>query len=192
MTNEEIKTKLKTILNEKRYIHSLGVADTAKKLAHLYGEDENLAYTCGLLHDCAKNLSPVELIQLCQRFKIEITDEDLAAPNVLHSFVGAYIAQTEYGIDNEKIFSGIYNHTMGKENMPLFDKIIFVADMIEPSRGDGEYLTKIRRAAEYDINLAARFTYDYTIEYLLKKEQVLNTRSVMGRNFLITQEKANE
>ena len=131
---DNYKNKLKSTLSEKRYKHSLGVCDEAVKLAEKYGADTEKAYTAGILHDCAKGYDTDEQIELCQKYGVVLDDITLACKPVIHAPLGAKIAKTEYGVNDKDVLDAIMCHTVAKENMSLLDKIIYIADMIEPMR----------------------------------------------------------
>lgn len=139
-----IKTWLAKNLSDKRYSHSLGSADCAKKLAKMYNLDEDKAYLAGLVHDCAKNFSDEELIKIIRNdVKTGFDESELKNPKTFHAIAGAYIAKKEFEIDDIEILSAIRNHTIGQVNMSLFDKIIFLADKIEANQRDKEYSDEI-------------------------------------------------
>ena len=134
MNVEEINANLKQVLKESRYNHSVGVAQTAQKLAMQYGANPDKAYLAGLVHDCAKCFSAQELMKKIKLYDIELSSDTLKAEPLLHSFVGAFEAKHTYGIDDEEIFDAIYYHTIGKADMPLLTAIVYLADAIEPLR----------------------------------------------------------
>lgn len=131
---EKYKALLKTKLKETRYIHSLGVMQTAYDLAITYGEDAEKAKLAGLLHDITKYFTKEEHLKILSENGIEITEEILNSPNIWHSYTSAFYVRNELGISDEEIFKGIYYHTTGKSDMTLFEKIIYVADLVEPNR----------------------------------------------------------
>lgn len=130
----EIIDRLKKTLPEKRYIHSLGVAEEAKRLAALYGADAEKAYTAGLLHDCAKGYTIERQIELCGELDVNLDAETLQCPAVIHGFLGRAIAKTEYGISDKEILDAIEYHTVGRAGMSVLEKIIYIADMTEVNR----------------------------------------------------------
>lgn len=143
-TIDYITSWLKENLTEKRYTHSLGCAQSAKKLAKLFNQDENKAYLAGLVHDCAKNFPDEKLIHIVRNeVKTGFLETELKNPKTYHAIAGAYIIQKEFEIDDEEIISGVRNHTIGKIGMSTFDKIIFLADKIEPNSRDEKYTKKL-------------------------------------------------
>lgn len=121
---EKIKDDLKNTLSEKRFNHCLLVALEAKKLAHKYNYNEDIAYATGLVHDCAKELSDDEVIFYKEKYNIENNN-----PKTIHADIGAIIAKEKYNFTDE-MCQAIKKHTKGGENMTLLDKIILIADKI--------------------------------------------------------------
>ena len=143
ISEAEIISWLKNNLNEERFLHSQGTAEFAKKLAAKYNLSEDKAYIAGLLHDCAKCFSKDKLISIIDK-NLKILDSEKTNPKTLHAPVSSYIAKTEFGIEDEDILSAIRWHTLGKINMTMFEKIIFLADKIETNTRIEPYCQKIR------------------------------------------------
>ncbi len=139
-----IQEDLKSSLTQKRYTHTEGVIETAVKLAKHYGEDQDKAYLAALLHDSAKPIST-----------------DLG-----HAKKGAELAREQYGIDDSYIINAISYHTTGRPNMTLLDKIIFVADYIEPNRQVAPNLDVLRQLAFEDLDECLRRILKATLAYL--------------------------
>lgn len=133
-TKNEIKEILSKKLSKNRYEHTLGVCETAIALAKRFGEDEDKAYLAALLHDCAKYMSAKEHIEYANNFGIKLSEEELLCLPVIHAPIGAEIARIEYGVEDEDVLGAIRYHTVAKEDMSVLQKIIYTADMIEPSR----------------------------------------------------------
>ncbi len=157
---KKIKKYLKKHLTKDRYHHTLGVAYTAAALAMKYNTDTsnaNLAqraYLAGLLHDCAKCMSDEKKLQMCDKNHISYSSMEAEHPYLLHGKVGAHIARAKFKIRDEDILQAITWHTTGRPNMSLLEKIIFIADYIEPSRKPVKELDLIRRLAFEDIDLS--------------------------------------
>ena len=152
MDRVDMIRKLKPKLNEKRYVHSVGVEYTAATLAFVYGADIQKARIAGLLHDCAKCIPTEEKLKKAKKYGLPINKSEKANPDLLHGKLGAYIAKEKFGIKDPDILSAITYHTTGHPGMSLLDKIIFVADYIEPNRKMIRDLTEIRREAYEDID----------------------------------------
>ncbi len=124
--------KLKTMLKPERYIHSLGVRDTAKALAEKYGADSYKAEIAGLLHDNAKNMdNPLER---CRDLEVELDEFEMENPALIHAKLGAETVKCEFLVNDKEIVNAIRFHTVGYPGMSLLEKIIFVADLVEPNR----------------------------------------------------------
>lgn len=152
----------------KRFEHTLGVEYTAAALAMRCGAPLQEARIAGLLHDCAKCISDEKKLDICLRHNIPITKVERRNPFLLHSKAGAWLAKEKYGVEDEDILNAIRYHTTGRENMSLLEKIIFVADYIEPGRkqGDAGALQSIRQLAFQDLDAALLKILDNTLGYL--------------------------
>lgn len=185
MTVDEMKTKLSSMLIEKRYNHSLGVMECAVEMAKHHGADVEKARIAGLLHDCAKNYSRQEMFELCEKYNLELDDVTMKQTGLIHGFLGAEIAKDVFGIDDEEIYDAIFYHTVGKPDMPLLTKIIYIADSIEPMRHyEG---VEILRALAFDnIDKALVYQIDMTIKSVLKKGTLLHTNTIDTRNYYLS------
>ena len=128
---EEIKNNLKENLTEYRYIHSLNVAETSKCLAKIHGINEEKAYLTGLVHDIAKEFSDEENEYYITKYNLPRFEEEYQ--RIVHSFVGAVYLKEKYNMDDE-ICKAVMSHTIANDNMTTLDKILFVADKIEPGK----------------------------------------------------------
>lgn len=163
---KKTKKELKKQLDKNRYQHTLGVMYTAACLAMRYGGDMQQAMLAGLLHDCAKCIPADKQVHLCEKNHIPIRDVERKNPHLLHAKLGAFFAKTEYGVKDKTVLHAIEVHTTGAPNMGLLDKILFVADYIEPHRDRAPDLAEVRTLAFCDMNEAVlRILYD-TIHYL--------------------------
>lgn len=151
-TIEVIKKDLKKNLSEYRYEHSLRVAEEARKLACIYHIDPNIAYLVGLVHDVAKEFSEEENKIILQLNGVDLSNVDLSNPRISHADIGAIVARERYGF-TEEMCHAIRCHTLGDLNMNLLDKILFVADKIEPLK-DYSGIQEEREIAYQDIDKA--------------------------------------
>lgn len=165
-TFPKYQKKLKKELDADRYAHTIGVAYTAAALAMRYEANVQQAQVAGLLHDCAKCIPNNKKVALCHKYNIKITETELNNPFLLHAKLGAFLAMHKYGITDKEITSAILNHTTGKPNMSLLDKIIFVADYIEPQRKKQPNLNKIRKLAFIDLDQALLQILEDTLGFL--------------------------
>ena len=167
-----IKADLKEKLPKKRYEHTLGVAYTAAALAMCYGEDILKAELAGILHDVAKAKKSSELKDDMKGYIDPYTDGDYVAliadkaPQILHAIYAPYSAKKDYRIEDKDILSAIRWHTTGKKDMTMLEKIVFVADYIEPNRKKLPDLDRIRTLSFHDISEAVKVIAKSTIEYL--------------------------
>ncbi len=179
-----MKDKLEKALSKKRYEHSIGVCDEAVKLAKKYGADVEKAYTAGLLHDCAKGFDTDTQIKLCREYGIMLDDITLSCTAVIHAPLGAVVANREYGIDDDEILEAIRNHTTGKEGMSLLDKIIYIADMIEPLR-DYSGVDVLRKAAYEDIDKACIMGLKHSIVFNANKNKIIPPDTIFAWNDMV-------
>ncbi len=185
---QKIQKKLAAKLSRKRYEHSLRVSETAATLAERFGVDINQARLAGLLHDNARDLPNNILLQMAQAFGIVLNDVERFEPVLLHAPLGAKIAQAEYGVGDTTILHAISLHTTGGPYMTLLDKIIYVADAIEPGRSYPG-VDEIRLAAQKDLDTVLLATYDHSLRYLLICQGLIHPATIEGRNALIIEKK---
>ena len=161
-----IREKLKASLKPGRYEHSLSVSFTCMALAMRYGYDLDKAELAGLLHDCAKCYDNNSIIAACRNSGMELTEGELQAPSIIHSRLGARMAEEKFGVNDPEILSAIACHTTGKPDMSLLDKILYSADYIEPRRYKIKDLPAIRRLAFEDLDQALFQIMEGTLRYL--------------------------
>ncbi|QSF46348.1 bis(5'-nucleosyl)-tetraphosphatase (symmetrical) YqeK [Paenibacillus tianjinensis] len=168
---------------DKRWQHTLGVMETSVKLAKQYGADPVQAETAAILHDVAKYW-PVE------RMKEIIEQNGLSADllqydkQLWHAEVGAFVAQQEYGITDPEILGAIRYHTSGREGMSLLEKVVCLADYIEPGR-DFPGVDEIRRLSKVSLEEALVAGFDSTISLLLQKRRIVFPLTMLARNDLV-------
>ena len=166
MENQKIQEKLKHLLKPGRYEHTIGVMHTAAALAMCWGGDVSNALTAGLLHDCGKFGSDEEQVKRCQEYGVSLTDSEIRVPALVHAKLGAYYAEKEYQITDRRILDAIRFHTTGRADMTLLEKIVFLADYIEPHRREIPGLNEIRAMAFHNIDKAVCMAAYNTIHYL--------------------------
>lgn len=184
MTEKEIKERLKAALKPKRYQHSMGVCSEAVKMAKLFGVDRDKARVAALLHDCAKCIEGKEQIKLCKKYGIELDEITLSCPAVIHAPLGAAIAKAQYEIEDEDILHAISLHTTGGKDMTDLDKIIYIADMTEPSR-DYKGVDQLRATAHKDLDEAMFEALQSTLKFNLKKGTVIHPDTIAAWNSLL-------
>lgn len=168
---EDLLAWLKSNLSEKRYIHSIGTAECAKDLAERFGQNPDKAYMAGLLHDCAKCFPNEKLMEIIEN-NLHVEKVELMNYKTLHAPVSAFIAKNDFGVEDDEILSAIRWHTLGKIDMTDFEKIIFLADKVEPKTRDKEYLDEVREYLneEDGLNKAMLKCYKETIKSLVKRD----------------------
>lgn len=161
----DITRKIKESMSALRWQHSLGVAQTAEALAAFWGADREKAWWAGILHDYAREMPEDQLVKTAQEYGLTVLDEEKAGPVVLHAPVGAFLVKEDFDIRDPEILSAIAKHTVGGESLSLLDKIIFLADMIEPGR-DWPGVEKLRTMVYQDMDGAMAEALAGTIQYL--------------------------
>lgn len=177
---QEYEQMMQEVLPPKRFAHSRGVAYTAGALAMCYGEDMYLAMVAGILHDCAKPYTDAELIAYCKRNDIHVSDVELQIPHLLHGKYGAFLAHSKYGIEDQRILDAIEFHTMGREEMSVLEKIIFIADYIEPTRTHepDPPLSEIRRQAFEDLDRCIVTIIRCVLAYLSREGWLIGEETI--------------
>lgn len=184
MNIEEIREVLAAKLKPARFQHSLGVMAAAKRLAEKYGAASDKAELAGLLHDCARIYENDELTARARQALITPDEIEAAAPLLLHAPLGAVIAAQQFGINDEEILQAIRLHTTGGIMMTVLDKIIYLADMIEPSRVYPN-VDKLRSAAEQNLDKAMLLAFNQSINYVIERGQLVHINTIQARNELI-------
>lgn len=188
MNIDNIRRTLQSRLNKNRFAHSIGVADTAVKLADKFNVDKSKAYIAGLLHDCARQFDDSDLITQAELRNIPVGEIERAIPLLLHSYIGAKMISEVYGVHDSDISQAIYRHTVGAVNMTALDKIIYIADMIEPHR-NFIAADELRALSDTDINLNSLTlaVMNQSITFVIQKNSLLHPDTIAARNFLLLQ-----
>lgn len=195
---EFIKKTVKGYQKEKRYLHTVGVSEEAKALAKIYlPESEDKLYLAGLLHDITKDFSKEEHLKMCDEFGIGISAG--IAPKLLHAKTGAAFAQKLFGRDcvDDEVYGAIYYHTTGRENMTLFEMLIYLADYIEEGRAFEDcvvlrkfFYNNIANAKSYNDKLEVLrktmiFSFNLTIKNLILEEKPIDSDTINARNYFL-------
>lgn len=182
----QLKKEISLVLSQGRFKHTLGVAETAQKLALEFGADPQKAELAGLLHDIAKEHKPLQLLEEAEKFHISINNIDKISPHLLHARVGAFIAREQFQIKDSEILNAIAQHTLGKANMTLLEKILFLADSIEPNRPP-EWAEPIREELKQKGLIPAIVkSCQITIQEVVEKGFLLHPITVETYNFYLT------
>lgn len=178
---------IKKQLSEKRYAHSMRVAETAIKLAEAHGADTEKAKIAGILHDYCKEYPVKEQIRIAVDAGLLSSKEDLLMPQVLHGPVAAQLLRGEGVIDDEEILQAIRFHTTGHPEMGTLAKIIFISDYIEPGRKT-PHLEGLFELAEKDLDACVVEIIDRTTVYLLDGQKLIHETMIECRNRLLSKE----
>ena len=184
MELQEIRKKLKKTLEKGRYEHTKGVMYTAGCLAMAHGYSIEKAMLAGLLHDCAKCIPDDEKIKICEKNDIPITPVEYEAPDkLLHAKLGAYLAETEYEVSNPEILHAIKVHTTGEPDMSILDKIIYIADYIEPGRDKAPNLEYVRMLAYKNLDACMAEILCDSLKYLSSRGGSIDPTTKMTYDF---------
>lgn len=189
MTDDaRFKEIIKKRLTEQRYIHSLCVADSAKKLAEKYGADASRAYTAGLLHDVFKDAKKEEQLAYIAENNIELSKTELYTPKLYHAICGAHFIEHTLGVNDPEIISAVRYHTTGRGSMPLFEKILFVADFISADRSYPG-VDIMREKAGRSLDEAIVYGIAFTVKELIDNDRCVHTDTVNAYNDAILEMK---
>ena len=169
-------------LKGSRIPHVLGTARTAVDLARRWGADAEEARRAALLHDCTKRLNLEEQLALCEKYQIALDDVERRELKLLHAKTGAAVARDVYGV-SDAVHDAIFWHTTGKADMTLLEKIIYLADYIEPTR-DFCDLRRLRSLAFQDLDQAMLLGFTMAVEDLSRQGGVVHPNSVRARDYL--------
>ncbi|NDL67924.1 bis(5'-nucleosyl)-tetraphosphatase (symmetrical) YqeK [Anaerotalea alkaliphila] len=187
-----MRKTLKRELEERRYEHTLRVEETAVQLAMAHNVDPSHSATAALLHDCAKNYKQEKMARLCERYHIELSMDELLNNDLVHAKVGAVVAREKYLVSHPDVLNAIRYHTTGRPHMTPLDKVIFVADYIEPGRKPHGRMEEIRKLAFHDLNTSLLMILEDKIGYLLTKEKQIDQITIETYKHLSGKEIHNE
>ncbi|MCM3761546.1 bis(5'-nucleosyl)-tetraphosphatase (symmetrical) YqeK [Alkalihalobacillus oceani] len=187
MKREEALQRIKPHLTEHRYVHTLGVLESALMLAERYGADQKKAELAAIFHDYAKFRDKKEMRALVQE---RLSDKSILdyGDELLHAPCGAYYVAEEVGLIDEEVLNAIRYHTTGRPGMSLLEKIIFLADYIEPGRVF-KGVEEVREIAQKDLDKAIVAALANTVSFLLKRGQLVYPKTIDTYNHLIAEAK---
>ena len=188
LTIRQLRPIALSYLKAKRCGHVLGTAATAVKLAEKYGADVHRAEVAGLLHDCTKKLSMDEQLALCEKYGIVLDELEKKALKLLHAKTGAALARDVFGVDDE-VYNAILWHTTGKPDMTVLEKVIYLADFIEPTR-DFPGVDTLREAVWQDLDRGLLMGLEMTVEEMEEMGNPIHVNTLRARDYL--RGKANE
>ena len=182
--NEQFKAILRTRLSERRYHHSLCVADEAARLAGRYGADPEQAYTAGLLHDIMKDTDRNAQLQILEDFGILLSEVERAAPKLWHAMSGAAFIRNILHVEDEAIITAVRYHTTGRAGMSRLEQVLFVADFTSADR-DYPDVAEIRRLADVSLEAAMEYGIVYTVRELLDRRAAVHPDTIAAYNALV-------
>ena len=183
MTCEQAQALVKARLSHKRYKHTLNVKNKAVALAERYGADPEKAALAALLHDAAKELPRDAMLQIFRDNAIMAKNAASRPSPVWHGIAAAILCATDWGVTDPAILSAIECHTTGKANMSLLDKILYMADYIEPNR-DFEGVDRLRRLAYEDLDKALLLGVETTIQEMQERRQPIHQKTIEACQWL--------
>ena len=182
---EMLEGQLSASMDEFRFLHTRGVAYTAAALAmRWYKYEVDRVMIAGYMHDCAKCMPIPEQLRIAEEHMIYISDYYLQHPKLLHAVTGPAVAQEQYGIFDREVQEAIRTHTTGAPNMSVMQKIIYVADFIEPNREDIVLrMENYREMAFLDLDKAVYMIADRTVTYLTEKGEDFDPITIATRDY---------
>lgn len=182
MNEDSINSYIQKHLPEKRIRHIQGVRQTAVRLARKYGADEEKANTAALFHDMFRSLSPDELSFWIERLGLDARYRGNV--NLAHGKIAAAVMKQDYGVEDEDIINAVSYHTTGRAGMSLLEKIVFIADAIEPGRSYPG-VEELRTAAEEDLDRACLLSLSKTVDYIRAQGIYLDEDTLRARDYFL-------
>ena len=179
---EQLEPIVVSLLKPNRVAHVLGCRDTAVELAKYWGADVNDAARAGILHDITKALDGPLQLTLCREYGTILDEFSCKYPKTLHALTGSLVADRIFG-ENEAVVSAICHHTTGKADMNLLEKIIYVADYMEPCR-NFPGVERLRELAFSDITAALKLGLEMTLQHLANLGDEVSPASQAALDFL--------
>lgn len=168
-----------------RIKHILGVEQMAIDLANHYQIDKQKAAIAGLMHDLAKYFKPQKLLEMAQIAGVEIDPVSAATPHLLHADVSAIVARDTFKVTDKDVLDAIANHTLGQPGMNELSCIVFLADTLEPGRGNTPELEHLRKVCYQNLDRAIWQTCDYSLKFLLATNCLIHPRTIATRNWFL-------
>lgn len=170
---------------ESRIKHVLGVEQMAVDLAQTHSQNAEKAAQAGLMHDLAKYFKPRQLLDMAIAERLPLDPVDEANPHLLHADVGAIVARDQFGIQDREVLEAIANHTLGRPGMTELSCIVFLADSLEPGRGDTPELNALRHVSQTQLHRAVWMVCDYSFTHLIATHRLIHPRALQTRNWFL-------
>ncbi|MFE4107300.1 bis(5'-nucleosyl)-tetraphosphatase (symmetrical) YqeK [Almyronema epifaneia] len=168
-----------------RVKHILRVEQLSIELARYHDLNIQAAAQAGLMHDLAKYFQPDRLLEMAQQAGLTLDPVEIANPHLLHAEIGAIVAKEEFGVDDAVVLAAIRNHTLGAANMDAVSCVVFLADSLEPGRGQQSDLNRLRQLCYEDLSQAVYETCEYTLTQLIQAGKLIHPRAVQTRNWFL-------
>lgn len=185
MMRSQVLAWLADNVSSHRLQHILGVEQMCFQLACRHQINPEKAAQAGLLHDLAKSFSPPKLLAMARQEGWEIDPVCAANPHLLHADVSAIVARDWFGVEDEEILTAIRNHTLGSPQMSPLSCLVFVADTLEPNRGNTPELEAMRQVSWQNLSQSVQQTCDYSLKCLLNTSRTIHPRAVLTRNWAL-------
>ena len=171
-----------SMMRAKRIPHVMGVEEEAVKLAQRWGADPELARRAGILHDCTKYYELPEQLDICEEYGVRLDALEQKAVKLLHSKTGACIARGVFG-QPDAVYDAIFWHTTGKADMTTLEKVLYIADYMEPNR-DFDGVERLRHLAYTDLDKAMLLGVEMTIQEMQQRQVPIHTNTLQARDWL--------
>ena len=182
LPDRELRACSYSMIRAKRIAHVKGTEEEAVRLARRWGADEEHARRAAILHDCTKYLELDEQLQLCAKYGIVLDELEQQAVKLLHSKTGACVARHVYGVSDD-IYEAIFWHTTGKADMTLLEKLLYIADYMEPTR-DFPGVERLRALAYEDLDAAVLLGCEMSIQEMAERGLPVHPNTVKARDWL--------
>ncbi|MGI6514345.1 MAG: bis(5'-nucleosyl)-tetraphosphatase (symmetrical) YqeK [Syntrophomonadales bacterium] len=184
---DEIRAQeiIRARLSENRYQHSMRVAMVAREMARSFGLDESKAGLAGIVHDYARDMPGYELLSLAKEYNLLEDEVEENSPDLLHATVGAFLLYRDHGVDDEEVLNAVRSHTLGRVGMTDLEKVLFLADLIEPGR-DFPGIDSLRCLARRNLDRGMVRAIELTLHYCMDQGRLIHPRTVLVRNYLLS------
>jgi predicted HD superfamily hydrolase involved in NAD metabolism len=189
---ERTITWLRASVSEHRVQHILGVEAMSIELAQTHGLNVEKAALAGLMHDLAKYFKPQRLLEMARTEGLELDPVDLINPHLLHADVGAIVARDDFQVTDDEVLMAIADHTLGRPGMSGLSCVVFLADSLEPGRGDDQILQDLRQHSHQNLITAVWHTCDYGLQHLITARKQIHPRTIRTRNWAMSESLKSE
>ncbi|PSM47275.1 phosphohydrolase [Chroococcidiopsis sp. CCALA 051] len=189
---ERVLSWLSEHVPRSRIDHILRVEQMAVELAEHHRQNVEKAAMSGLMHDLAKYFKPAQLLEMARAEGLEIDPVMELHPHLLHADVSAIVARDTFGVQDEEVLQAIANHTLGRPEMTELSCIVFLADSIEPGRGDTPELQALRQMSCQNLSQAVWRTCDYSLKFLIETRCLIHPRTIATRNWFLNWVKSKQ